>query len=146
MFHYFPSATQPNSLFGVGIAILVTAFLPFLTRLLQCFLEPLDFLGELRKVVVYGITFFSAFLSGAEIGFLLSILFKPTSIMSVVHGICTPMLLAQVAVLLKVDFIENPGHGFGTRAFLPFLALVGRLLGRFQFALLVGADAFDRFQ
>jgi hypothetical protein len=56
------------------------------------------------------------------------------------------MLLAQVAMLLKIDFLGNPGHRTGTRGFLPFLALVGRLIRRFQFALLVGADAFDCFQ
>ena len=56
------------------------------------------------------------------------------------------MLLAEVAVLLKADFLGNPGHRIGTRALLPFLALVGRLLGRFRFALLVGADTFDCFQ
>ncbi len=56
------------------------------------------------------------------------------------------MLLAQVAMLLKMDFLGNSGRRIGTRAFLPFLALVGRLLGRFRFALLVGEDAFDHFQ
>jgi hypothetical protein len=120
--------------------------LPFLTRLLQCLLKLLNFLGQLRKVTVHGITFLSAFLSGTEIGFLLSVLFKPTTITSVVRGICTPMLLAQVAVLLQTDFLGNPSRRIGTRVFLPFLALVGRLLRRFQFALLVGANAFDCFQ
>jgi hypothetical protein len=52
------------------------------------------------------------------------------------------MLLAQVAMLLKADFLGNPDCGIGTRVFLPFLILVRRLLGRFRFALLVGADAF----
>ncbi len=56
------------------------------------------------------------------------------------------MLLAQVAMLLKADFLRNPDRGTGTRALYPFLALVRRLLGRFQFALLVGADAFNGFQ
>ncbi len=81
-----------------------------------------------------------------EIGLLLSVLFKPTTITSVVRGIRTPMLLAQVAVLLKTDFLGNLGRRIGTRAFLPFVALVGRLLRRFQFALLVGADTFDRLK
>ena len=121
-------------------------FLTFLAGLLQHFLELLDFLGELRKVMVYGITFLTALPSGAEIGFLLSVFFKPTTITSVVHGICTPMLLAQVAMLLKTDFLGNPDGILGTRVFLSFLALVRRLLGRFQFALPVGADAFDCFQ
>jgi hypothetical protein len=106
----------------------------------------LDFLGELRKVVVYGTTFCSAFLGGAEIRFLLSVLFKPTTIKSVVHGIHAHMLLVQVAMLLKTDFLGNSGHRIGTRVFLPFLPLVGRLLGRFQFALLVGANTFECFQ
>jgi hypothetical protein len=120
--------------------------LTFLTRLLQRFLELLDFVGELCKVVVFGITFLSTFLSSAEIQFLLSVLFKPMTITSVVCGTHAPMLLALVAVLLKADFLWNPGRRIGTRAFLPFLALVGRLLGRFQLALLVCADAFDCFQ
>jgi hypothetical protein len=96
--------------------------------------------------MVYGVTFLSAFLSGPKIRFLLSVLFKPTTITSVVHGIGAPMLLAQVAILLKADSLGNPDHGIGTRAFLPFLPLVRRLLGRFQLALLVGADAFKHFQ
>jgi hypothetical protein len=121
-------------------------FLTFLDGLLQRFLELLTFFGELCKVVVYGITFPSAFLSGEEIGFLLSVLFKPTTITSVVHGICAPMLLAQVAMLLQEDFLGNPDCRIGTRAFLLFLTLVRRLLGRFQFALLLGADAFDCLQ
>ncbi len=89
------------------------------------------FFGELREVVVYWITFLSAFLSGMEIRFLLFVLFKPMTIMNVVRGIRAPMLLAQVAMLLKEDFLGNPDCGTGTRALQPFLALVRRLLGRF---------------
>ncbi len=120
--------------------------MPFLTGLLQRLLKLLDFLGELREVMVYGITFLSAFLSGAvEIGFLFFVLFKPTTITSAVRGIHTPMLLAQVAVLLKADFLGNAGHRIGTRVLLPFLILLGKLLKRLQVALLGGADAFNRF-
>ncbi len=79
----------------------------------------------------YGITFLTAFLSGAEIRFVLSVLLKPTTITSVVRGIRAPMLLAQVAILLKANFFGHPDRSLGTRAFLPFLALVRRLLGRF---------------
>jgi hypothetical protein len=66
-----------------------------------------------------------------------------------VHGMCALMFLTQVAMLLKADFLGNPGQKIGTRAFIPFLALIGRLLRflvRIQFALLIGADAFDCFQ
>jgi hypothetical protein len=41
----------------------------------------------------------SAFLGIAEIGFLLSILFEPIKITSIVRGMCASMLLAQVAML-----------------------------------------------
>jgi hypothetical protein len=121
-------------------------FLTFLARLLQWFLKLLNFLGELRKVMVSGITFLTSFLSGAEIRFLLSVLLKPTTITSVVRGICAPMLLSQVAMLLEANFLGHPDRSLGTRAFLPFLALVKRFLGRFQFAHLVGADSFNCFQ
>jgi hypothetical protein len=145
-FNYFPSGTRPNSLFRVGIAILVMAFLTFLAGLLQHFLELLDFLGELCKVMVYRITFLIALLSSAEIGFLLSVFFKPTTLTCVVHGICAPMLLAQVAMLLKANLLGHPNSSLGTRVFLPFLTLVRRLLRRFQLAHFVGADAFNRLQ
>ncbi len=52
-------------------------------------------------------------------------------------------------MLLKSDLLGNPDRRTGTGTLLPFLALVGRLV-RFliviQLALLVGADAFNRFQ
>ena len=121
-------------------------FLTFLARLLQCFLKLLNFLGELRKVMVYGITFLTALLSGGEIRFPLSFFFKPTTLTIVVRGICAPMLLAQVAMLLKANLLWHTNRSLGTRAFLPFLALVRRLLGRFRFALLVGTHAFNRLQ
>jgi hypothetical protein len=112
------------------------ALLPFLTGLLQRFLKLLKFLGQLHEVLVHGITFLSAFLSGAEFGLLLSVLLKPTTITSVVRVIRVPMLLAQVAMLLKTDFLGNPGCRIGTRTFLPLLALVGSLLGRFRLSFL----------
>jgi hypothetical protein len=53
------------------------------------------------------------------------------------------MLLAQVAMLLEADFLGNPGRRLGTRMFLPFLALVRSFLRKFQFGLLLGAEALD---
>ncbi len=67
----------------------------------------------------------STFLSGAETGFLLSVLLKPMTIANAVRGMCAPMLLAEYAMLLKSDFLGNPDHRISTRAFLPFLALIG---------------------
>ena len=49
--------------------------------------------------MIYRITFLTAFLSGIEIGLLLSVFLKPTALTCVVRGIPTPMLLAQVAMV-----------------------------------------------
>ncbi len=122
------------------------AFLTFLAGLLQRFLGFLDFLSELRKVLIYGIVFLTAFLSGAEIGLLLSVFLIPMTLTCVVHGIRAPILLAQVAMLLKANFLLHTDCSLGTRVILPFLALERRLLRRFQFALLVGTYAFNRFK
>jgi hypothetical protein len=96
--------------------------------------------------MIYGITFLTAFFSGAEIGLLLSIFLKPMTLTCVVRGIGAPMLLAQVAMLLKANLLWHTDRSLGTRAFLPFLAPLRRLRGRFQFALLLGTDAFNRLQ
>ncbi len=96
--------------------------------------------------MVHGICFLTKFLIGAEIRLILSIFIKPTTITRVLHGIWAPMLLAQVAMLLKANFLGSPDHRISTRMLLPFLALVESLLGRFQFGLLKGADALNRLQ
>jgi hypothetical protein len=106
----------------------------------------LEFLSELRKVMIYGIVFLTAFLSGVEIGLLLSVFLKLTTLTCVVHGKRASVLLAQVAMLLKANLLRHTDCSLGSRAFLPFLALVRSLLGRFQFALLVGTDAFNHHQ
>ncbi len=143
---FCPTLACTTPLFRVGIAVLVTAFLTFLAGLLQRFLEFLDFLSELCKVMIYGIVFLTAFLSCAEIGLLLSVFLKPTTLTCVVRGKRAPMLLAQVAMLLTANLLWHTDRCLGTRAFLPFLALVRRLLGRFQFALLISTDVFNRLQ
>jgi hypothetical protein len=84
--------------------------LRLLTIFLQCFLKLLDFLGQLCKVLVQKICFLTALLSGAELGLLLSVFLKPTTITSVVGGIRIPMPLAQFVILLKADFLGNPGR------------------------------------
>ncbi len=106
-------------------------FLTFLAGLLQCFLKFLNFLSELSEVMIYRTTFLTAFLSGMEIGRLLSIFLEPMALKCVVRGLCAPMLLAQVAMLLKANLLWHMDHSLGTRALLPFLALVRRLLRRF---------------
>ncbi len=60
-----------------------------------------------------------------------------------------PHASCRVLKLLKADFLGNLDRRFGTRAFLPFLTLIGRLVGFLKiirFAFFIGADAFNRFQ
>ncbi len=98
-------------------------FLTFLAGLLQRFLEFLNFLSELHEVMIYGITFLTAFLSGAEIGLLLSIFLKPTTLMCVVCGIRTHMLLAQLQCFSKRTFLGTPIVALVPGHFFPFLLL-----------------------
>jgi hypothetical protein len=115
-------------------------------QFLQCILELIQLLAQLHKVLIYRICFLAAFLSGAEMGFLLSIFLMSTTIPGIVHGVPTPMLLAQVAMLLKTDFLGNPGRRLGTRMLFPYIAFVRSFLGRFRLGLLVGTDAFNCFK
>jgi hypothetical protein len=89
------------------------------------------------------IWFLTTFLGGTEIRFLLSVLLVPTTILGIVYGLCTPMLLAQVAMLHKTDFSGDPGRRFGTLLLLPILTLVRSFLGRFQLGLLLGTNVLN---
>jgi hypothetical protein len=75
-----------------------------------------------------GLDFFTPFLDGAEVRFLCSIFCLPTTILGIVHGICTPMFLAQVAMLLDASFLGNLARKLGTRLLVSFLALEEILL------------------
>jgi hypothetical protein len=119
------------------------ALLCFLAWFIQPFLELIQLLAQLHKVLIYRIHFLTAFFSSTEIGFLLFIFLIPTTIPGIVRGVCAPILLAQVAMLLEMDFLGNPGHRLSTRTLLPFLALMRSYLGRFQLGFLVGTDAIN---
>jgi hypothetical protein len=96
--------------------------------------------------MIYGVILFTAFLSGMEIRFLLSVLLKPMTLTGVVRGTRAPMLLAQAAMLLEANFFCHTDRGLGTRSLPTFLALVRRLLRRFRLAPLVGTHAFNCLQ
>jgi len=72
-------------------------------------LELVQFLAQLRKGLLYGIGFLSAFLSGAEIRFFRSVFLETTTIVSIVCRVRTPMLLAKVAVFLGTSFPRDSG-------------------------------------
>jgi hypothetical protein len=57
-----------------------------------------------------------------------------------------PHALAQVAMLLRTDFLGDLGHRFGTRLLFPILALVRSFLGRFQLDLLLGTNMLNRLK
>ncbi len=91
-------------------------------------LKLFQLVAHLWKRVLCGIGFLSAFLSGTEIGFFQSAFYILTAIFHVVHNICAPMLLAEVAMLLKANFLWDSGRRLSTRPLGSFLALVGSFL------------------
>jgi hypothetical protein len=72
-------------------------------------LELVRSLTQLRKGLLYGIGLLSAFLSRAKFGFSRSVFLKMTAMASIVHRVCTPMLLAKVAVFLGMSFSRDSG-------------------------------------
>jgi len=86
----------------VTIPLLGVLFLDHLLELVRS-------LAQLRKGLLYGIVFFSAFLSGAEIGFFRSVFLETTAMVSIVRCVRAPMLLAKVAVFLGTSFPRDSG-------------------------------------
>jgi hypothetical protein len=80
------------------------ALLCFLAQLLKSLLKLVQLFAQLRKVLLYGIVFLTAFLGSTELGFLLFIFLIPTTILGIVHGVCNPMPLVQVSMLFEMDF------------------------------------------
>jgi hypothetical protein len=92
-------------------------------------------------------SFFTTFLSSTETRFFSSIFLILTTFTSRVSGMCAPMFLSQVAMLLKLDFLGNTGRRISTWPFFSFLSVEGRLLGfLIWLALLIGTYAFNSFQ
>ena len=79
-------------------------------------LKLVHFLALLRKRLLCGIGFLSAFLSGAEIGFFRSVFLKTMAIASIVRRVRAPMLLAKVAVFLGTSFLWDSGAVVSTRS------------------------------
>jgi hypothetical protein len=105
-------------------------FLQFGALFFDCLLMLFQLLAHLHKRVLCGIGFLSAFLGKAEIGFFQSVFLILTTISCVVHSICAPMLLAEVAMLLGASFLGDSGRRLSTRSLVSFLALIeGFLVG-----------------
>ncbi len=81
---------------------------------------------------------FYAFLDGTEVGFFRAVFLVPMTTLGVVHGMCTPMLLAQVAMLLGTSFLGNPACRIGARSFVTLLALVQSFLVRLRIGSFLG--------
>ncbi len=102
---------------------------PFLcVFFLDCLLELVRFLAQLREGLLYGIGFLSAFLSGAEIEFFRSVFLEMMAIASIVRRVCAPMLLAKVAVFLGTSFLWDSGTVVSTRSLRTLLLAVQSFL------------------
>jgi hypothetical protein len=91
-------------------------------------LELVCFLAQLRKGLLYGIGFLSAFLSGAEIRFFRSVFLKTMAIVSIVRRARAPMLLAKAAVCLGTSFLWDSGTVVSTRLLRTLFIAVRRFL------------------
>ncbi len=102
--------------------------LPFLgVAFLENLLELVQFLAQLRDRLLHGTGFLSAFLGGAEIGFLRSVFLKTTTIASIVGRVRAPMLLAQVLMLLST-YLFWDSETLSTRSLRTLLLAVRRFL------------------
>jgi hypothetical protein len=91
-------------------------FLQFGALFLDHLIKLFQLLAQLHEKVLCGIGFLSAFLDGVKIGFFLSIFVIHTTIFFVMRSTCTPMLLAEVAMLLKVNFLGDSGCRLSARS------------------------------
>ena len=80
----------------------------------------------MRKGLFYGIGFLSAVLSGAEIGLFHSVFLKTTAMVSIVHRVRAPMLLAKVTVFLGTSFPRDSGTLPVPGRYVPFFIAVRR--------------------
>jgi hypothetical protein len=122
-------------------------FLPFGILLLDCLPEPVHLLAQLHERLLCGIGFLSSFNGGKEIRFFRSIFLVFTTILAIVHGICAPMLLAEVAMHLGASFLGNLAHRLSTRLLVSILALVrsylvGLCIG--SFLGIIGLNSLER--
>ncbi len=92
---------------------------------LENLLGLVHFLAQLHERLLRGIGFLSAFLGGAEIGFLRSVFLKTTTISSIVGRVSAPMLLAQVAMLLST-YLFWDSETLSTRSLRTLLLAVQR--------------------
>ncbi len=107
----------------------MTFLLPFSILFLDRFLKLVYFLAQLCERLLCGIEFSCAFLGCSEVGFFVSILLVPTTILCVVLGMCAPMFLSQVAVFLGMSFLRNPVSRLHVRSLLSFFVFHRSFLG-----------------
>ncbi len=95
---------------------------------LNCLLESFQLLAHLRERVPCRIGFLSAFLGGAEIGFLQPVFLILMTVSCDARSMRAPIFLAEVAILLGSSYLRDSGRRLSTRLLVSFLALVGSFL------------------
>jgi hypothetical protein len=98
-------------------------FLLLVSCFLDAFLSVSIFLLNCAKEFFVGLVFY-AFLGGPVDKIFHSIFLVPMTIFDIVHGICAPMVLAHVAMLIGVRFLGNPAHRIGARSHVTLFVFV----------------------
>jgi hypothetical protein len=130
--------TQPNFLFAIGIAIVPTEFLRLVGSLLEGLLQLVQFLAQLGKRLLCWIGLFTCLVGGMEIGFHCPVFLILAAIFDSVHTMHALIFLAQLARLLKIDFLGNLLRGSITGPLGSRLILMRSFLTGWRMGLLVG--------
>ncbi len=119
------------------------AFLRLVGSLLKSLLQLVQILAQLGERLLCWIGFLTCLLGGAEIGFCHPIFLVFVANFGSVLSMHAPIFLAQLARLLKTDFLENLPRGNIAGLLGSHLVLVRSFLTGWRMGLLVGTYALD---
>jgi hypothetical protein len=113
-------------------------FLRLVGSLLKSLLQLVRFLAQLGKQLLHWIGFLTCLLGGAEIGFHHSVFLVLAAIFGEVRSMHAPMFLAQLARLLKTNFLVSLLCGSSTGPLGSCLVLVRIFLAGWRMGFLGG--------
>jgi hypothetical protein len=122
------------------------AFLRLVGSLLKSLIQLVQFLAQLGKQLLHWIGFLTCLLGSPEFGFHHPIFLILAAILGSMHRMHAPMFLAQLARLLKTNFLVSLLCGTITGPLGSCLILVISFLARWRMGFLMGTYALDSFE
>jgi hypothetical protein len=118
-------------------------FFLLVSRFLIAFSSLSSFSLNCTKDCFVGLVFFTPFFGCLEIGFLVSIFLVPMTLLCVVRGICAPMFLGQVTMLLSSSFLWIFVSRLRTGSLISFLGFCRCFLIRLCIGSFLGTYALN---